>query len=75
MLLCLVSGGLAAEEPGGEAERGPKRCSPAAEEETYRHLRVHTCPSQEHALETAHGAGANPKPLNLLLRCSYQGSV
>lgn len=62
MAVAVKPGGLAAEEPGDQAEGGPQRRGTAAQEEAHRHDRLHPRPAQEHALEAPGAAGTPPTP-------------
>lgn len=73
--LCLCSswqpGGLAAEEPGGETERGPERRGAPAEEEAHGHHRLHPGAAEEHALEAPSATGTRvrePPTLSSFIR-------
>lgn len=58
-LYTLGAGGLAAEEPGGQAEGGASWCGASAEEEAHRHHWFYAGPPEKHALEAPPGTGTS----------------
>lgn len=50
-------GGLAAEEPGGQAERRPQMCGASVKKTAHGNVRIHPSAPEKHALETTRASG------------------